>query len=453
MGQSVRTLYVSGLVGALLALASGVAKCEPPRDSDPELRDRVPELAELADKPASSEQAAAPWAELLRSAWDTSPSAKAALDEMYAKYAESSRSRALGDAYLIALVKQRRYDEALQWLGKPSDVHPHDILRGRTHVWILAATRKYEPAQVRLAELLAALPTDPIDTWSPAERGLLLFAGRLTGYLLGPAATDASQRMYDQTLAPTVTNLPADAKAQFDLARQSVLDQYEELRKQVEDLRQLERQRQEESKAQEKERIEKQTVALQQRQADLDRQRDELRNSLREQLQSLAERDTEVAARLSQLGMTAEMLFDSVVRSEWGIQNLIDLYENTEDDGLAFWWLRQIDSLDIRQVRDLRTLRDVERVAAATQAQRIQTQREASQVSQDARNQVQELEQERGRMVRWQKQLEKEQRKLDRTTASVSRELRVKQQQLKAIQTYEPYPLEVLRGFVLKRTN
>lgn len=442
MRQCGRTSCVFCILGVVGLLASAAKSAPPPG--------KIPESGNQQElgKPTPP-----PWEELLRSAWDTSPGAKTHLDDLYAKLADSNPSRSLGDAYLLGLVKQRRYDEALQWLAKPSGVPAHDVLRGRTHVWLLVATRQYEPAQVRLAELLAALPAEPIDTWSPAQRGLLSFAGRLSGYLMGPAKTDASQRMYDQMLGPTVSKLAADAQEQLTSARQSVLDQHEQLRKQVDDLRQLERQRQEESKAQEKERIEKQTAAIQQRQQDLDRERDELRNTLREQLQSLAKRDTEVAARLSQLGMTAEMLFDSVVRSEWGIQNLIDLYENTEDDGLAFWWLREIDSLDIRQNRDLRTLRNVERVAAATQAQRNQTQREASQVNQAAKNQVQELEQERDRIVRWQKQLEQQQRKLDRPTASISRELLIKQQQLRTIQTYEPYPLEVLRAFLLNQKN
>lgn len=400
-----------------------------------------------------------PWKVLLQSAWETSASGRELLDRLHTEIQQRTPSRELSDAYLLGLLKQNRYDDALQllsaWRSKSGtgDKPVLDVYRGRTHVWVVTALRQFDAAFVLMAELLAGLPDEPWEKWSPAERGLISFAGRITGFLLEPVQTPPLQRSYDDTIVPLVTSMPQAAQERFHRAREEVQQQFQSLRDEVDQLRQIEKQKQEEAKAQEKERLEKESSDLDRRQEELDREQQSLREQLREQLHTLSQQDSALALRLQDIGMTSDILFDSVIRGEIGLAALIELYENEESDALALWWLSQIDTLDIRQSRELRALRGADRAARITQLQRGQAQREAVAASRSAQGQSQQINSERARMVEWQRKLAQKKRKLERPTNTISRELRQKQQQMRALNTYEPYPLEAVRAFLLKQTE
>ncbi|MDX1962180.1 MAG: hypothetical protein SFX18_03440 [Pirellulales bacterium] len=132
--------------------------------------------------------------ELLDAGWQPS---LAALQQSEATYARLLRQHAgdteLDYAYLLTLMRQKKFDEALAHSGKIILVDPAHLPTWRARVWLLTLQKNYAAAIVAaqsLADKLVEKRQPPL----PREqaRGYCQFLGRVYGYLRGPAAKDVN---------------------------------------------------------------------------------------------------------------------------------------------------------------------------------------------------------------------------------------------------------------------
>ena len=221
---------------------------------------------------------------LFDAAWNPSRNSGAALDAIYR---QASPSRQIDDAYLLALMKQRRYDDALSWLEVDRGVASDDVLRGRTHVWLFAATRDDEAAIPRLADLLETLPPRPLAEWTPAERGVLDFASRLIGYWRGPRESLAATQLVDRYLTPAIKRLGEEAIERVEQMSTTVLAAYQVERDAIDQLREEAKRAEEKEKKEERDRLQEQAADIEKRQQAIADERSQLRDELRQQLADL----------------------------------------------------------------------------------------------------------------------------------------------------------------------
>lgn len=389
---------------------------------------------------------------LLLLGWQPGPTARAALDHAYRETGNGDSHRLVDDAYLVALTKQHRYEDALRWLQDGHAVPQDDIFRGRTHVWLLLNTRRFEAALRRLEKLTAGPPQAPFPDWSPAQRGLPAFVGSAYGFLAGPGSAQVPAGRVDTSMQNSLAHWDDAAQTIAFDHRFRVLRQYENERHAIDELREASRQAQNQHKADQKVKLTRQAKQIDARAEALVAERDRLRKALRERLRDLAERDLELSERLAQMGLNADMLFDTVIQNEWKIQRLGCLYETEPDDRIAYWWLHEINQIDFWQAQNVRALNAVEWEASRAQIQRHGLRHRAVMTRDAFRQQDQDLRRERTRMIRWQQQLDQRHKKLERPATGMSTNARVRLRHLNALSTYEPFPFEAVRTYLLDRS-
>ncbi|MGC4003385.1 MAG: hypothetical protein QM811_09720 [Pirellulales bacterium] len=129
--------------------------------------------------------------------------------------AAAPRDPLLEQAYFLLLVRQRKYDAALDQSIAALRVAPNDpwLLRGR--IWTLTLTKQYAAALVEMEALAAAL-ADPATKLSADDaREAANFLGRVYAYIDGPVGNDTKKQTRDSTREKIVAKLGPERAAAF----------------------------------------------------------------------------------------------------------------------------------------------------------------------------------------------------------------------------------------------
>ncbi|MDP6446796.1 MAG: hypothetical protein QF805_23595, partial [Pirellulaceae bacterium] len=166
--------------------------------------------------------------EILKTGWQTSLAAKRKTDAYYRSLVVAGNvTPDIRRAYLLSLIRTRRYPQALRLTESLLDAKPGDGEILRMKVWLSVITKSYDEAMVdadRLADLAGEMTTDAKDqvAWT-------LFLGRMIGFVEGPASESAPLGLTDRRRRRLERTLAIDLLKQFQTGRKEVLDRHAEL--------------------------------------------------------------------------------------------------------------------------------------------------------------------------------------------------------------------------------
>ncbi|MCE9545648.1 MAG: tetratricopeptide repeat protein [Planctomycetia bacterium] len=214
--------------------------------------------------------------EVLDTGWQVGTTSLNSAEEKY----DAALQAAPGDArveysWALVLIKQHRYDRALEQLDLILKQHRDDQTALMWKIRIKAITKKYPAALVDLQQLAKTIPASPGDAeQEPKNMAVARFMGRAFGFLEGPADISASQR--DDAKPLVVAHLEGDRRQAFDEARAAVLDQFDKLKHQREGAKVDSQQKQEQDKQQKKEQVDSERGKLDKELTDVSAERERM---------------------------------------------------------------------------------------------------------------------------------------------------------------------------------
>jgi HD-GYP domain-containing protein (c-di-GMP phosphodiesterase class II) len=154
---------------------------------------------------------------LLDTGWKASgPSWKAAQEEYGVLLRAAPGDTNLDYAYLLVMLRQRKYDEALDQSAKVLTALPGHLPALQARVYTLTLLKKYEAALVEMETMAKALvkPRTPALTVDEA-RDYAKFLGRVYAYINGPAQTSLTEQSRETAHQRIVTALGKNGEGFF----------------------------------------------------------------------------------------------------------------------------------------------------------------------------------------------------------------------------------------------
>ncbi len=195
----------------------------------------VPLAAGLAADSAAGKTAAKV---LLEKGWKKPAGKDALVDhEDLEKPSLAGDSSVLAAKWLV-LMYQSRWDDALAALDRFLKAEPAEELKIqalRAKAWILTVKKDFQKAMVvadQLSQAIAANPQAMDKATLEAQDEVIVFVGRLAGFVEGPSETGAEdQKMRTKLEARVLERLDDARKDKFKAAKTEVLEEFERLTK------------------------------------------------------------------------------------------------------------------------------------------------------------------------------------------------------------------------------
>lgn len=186
-----------------------------------------PTLATAGEDNSASEAVV----KLLDLGWQTAPQARQKVDSLVSGLPASAKADVrVQQAYLLAVLKQKRYPDA----GKRAEAmvarNPQDYLAWHAKIWLAVLSKKYPAALVDIQGLCESLPEPAEQAKQPKEFNAVgKHLGHLVGFLEGPAGSAVKESERDTCLKTILARLnPASSEA-FEQARREVQQEYKKL--------------------------------------------------------------------------------------------------------------------------------------------------------------------------------------------------------------------------------
>jgi tetratricopeptide (TPR) repeat protein len=183
-----------------------------------------PQLAAAIDRTAAEAIV-----RLLEVGWSNSPQARAAADSQVAEVAKLAAGESMAQqAWILVLLQQRRYDEALKRADALIAKDPADTTALRAKIWVATLLKNYEGSMLAAEELSKQLAADPPmnEADQAVHDDLYKFLGRIYGFLGGPIAADVNQGDRKAAEKLIADRIPETRRALFEEARDSVIAKF-----------------------------------------------------------------------------------------------------------------------------------------------------------------------------------------------------------------------------------
>ncbi len=176
--------------------------------------------------PAIPAAAQATRAELIALLNSDRVSSQAAIRQATEQYEPLSGDPWADHAYLLVLMEQRRYSDALKLVDRLLAADPANIAVRRNKAWLLALTRNFSAAIVELDTLSRRLAETPAEeTGNREEReAVLRFLGQMHGFLAGPAGREISTSLRERYRRQIITRLDEAEREIFEASAGLVLE-------------------------------------------------------------------------------------------------------------------------------------------------------------------------------------------------------------------------------------
>jgi hypothetical protein len=167
----------------------------------------------------------------LDTGWKASgPAWKAAQEEYGALFRAAPADSNLEYGYLLVMLRQRKYDEALDQSAKVLAAAPGNLPALQARVYTLTLLKKYEAALVEMETMAKALvkPRTPALSQEDA-RDYARFLGRVWGYIHGPSLSALTEQSRETARERISTALGKNGGAFFQEGAVAVLDKYAQM--------------------------------------------------------------------------------------------------------------------------------------------------------------------------------------------------------------------------------
>jgi len=167
----------------------------------------------------------------LDTGWKASgPAWKAAQEEYGVLLRAAPADSNLEYGFLLVMLRQRKYDEALDQSAKVLAADPGNLPALQARVYTLTLLKKYEAALVEMETMAKALVKPRVPALSQEDaRDYARFLGRVWGYIHGPSLSALTEQSRETARERISAALGKNGSAFFHEGAVAVLDKYAQL--------------------------------------------------------------------------------------------------------------------------------------------------------------------------------------------------------------------------------
>jgi DNA repair exonuclease SbcCD ATPase subunit len=407
-----------------------------------------PQLAAAIDRAATDAIV-----RLLEVGWSNSPQARAAADLQVAEVAKLAAGESVAQqAWLLVLLQQRRYDEALKRADALIAKDPADTTALRAKIWVATLLKNYEASMLAAEELSKRLAADPPmnEADQAVHDDLYKFLGRIYGFLGGPIAADVNQGDRKAAEKLIVDRIPETRRALFEEARDSVIAKFLEATGAQDDERLKAIAAADAAKDKTLKEIEEERETITDRAKDLEDRRSQLQGEIRDELAEIAKEDRPLVQDLARLEARAGSLNRDLLSYDVEIGRLQAQADREENENVRRQLLREADRLAFIASRLQTDLIALNRQADAINSQRAGLLARQQRAQKSVADQVRRIDEELTALVKRDKRNDAIEKRAARPATGVTSKGRALAAQATALTTYDPFPLEAAKAKLLE---
>lgn len=383
--------------------------------------------------------------ELLAAGWNSpGPQAKAKAEAVYDQLPADWRAT---HALVLMHLKHYRYREAKPLLQEALQANPHRLPAREAMIWLALASKDYSLGLEHLDRLADSLvhwrnvesPDYEEDRLTESAR----FLGRMMAFLEGPAEDAAPANLVPVYKKRIVEKLPSNLDKAFLAGHERLVQDFVERSLKLDDALDTAQTEEAEQQVQKRQMLEQQKVAVAQQLAALAEAAEKASESLQKLVSQYDEQISQIQAQITPLRTQAEQIFaaETQARVEYDRWRLVA--ETTEDPLEQQFALRQQARWGnvINQRRAERAAVETQIAGLTRQGQQVTAQRQGAINRYEA--QRKQRQQESSRLRTSQLRAGRQQEDLLKPATGLRKpKVRSLKAQLKALNTYEPFPAE-----------
>jgi len=378
--------------------------------------------------------------------WPASYKTRALADEQFGtiQQVKSGDVRAVY-AYALVQIKQRRYPEADKLLGQLLDFDPTHLHAAKAKAWLSMLAKNYTQSLVeldRLVQMKASSDDDKLEA--------VRYAGRLVGYLEGPADGSVNEPTLQAAKRKIFSRLDDKQIAEFDKARDGVIEMHHSFSLEQEQTADEAKAQAEKDRERELKELESEQTQLEERRSEIAPEIEKLKSEAKTELKAIEDEDKPLAEQIRRLETEAiairreQTVFNSQIV---GLQSQLN---STEDPNRINLIQSQINQASIISNRYDAQIRALERQAQSIVAQRMKLKNDYDKMYASYASSIQKLGGELKEIDKQDKRNDSLQKKADKPASADLRRTRAIEARAKALSTYEDLSLDLEREWVLK---
>jgi hypothetical protein len=401
---------------------------------------------------------------LFDAGWKPSSRGLAAAEALYHKMQAGGRpDPRLSYAFALVQMRNHKYDDAGKLLDRVLAANPADIHARRARIWVLAITQEYAAALVQLESLMKQIAAAPatenrqteLATPADGEPGtetdrFANFAGRVMGYIDGPATPSLNEQVRRQYRSRLAGLLSGRQRNAFEEGYTFVQQRFAELsldREQTAADAKADEQRRQERILDE---LARERAELKEHDSKLREQAKEVTADFKEALTTLETQQRPLAARQARLETRAAAIVREMAALEIQIAQLWEWAGWTEDPADALRLQGEARRLDLALGRyrvDLRTI-EAELTGIAAQQVALARQRQVTVAQQRAR--ADRFERRATELRRAERRISGQEDRANQQPSGVTGAVVSLVNRAKAFTTYDEFPFEEERARLLQ---
>ncbi len=384
---------------------------------------------------------------MLDAGWPGSFKTRAAADDEFKNVQSVSRGdkRAVY-AYILVLMKQRRYPEAESLLEKLVAHDEEDVHAWKAKAWLSMLLKKHERSLADLDKISLLLEADAA---KDKEQESVEFMGRMIGYLEGPAQGAVTKSRLDRQTVRIDARLDDSQAEAFESARQSVVDMFNDFSKEKVDSKQKAEVEAVQQQEKLKEDLDEESQRLDSRREAIAPEVEKIRDEGKEELKAIADEDAPLLKELDRLDAQAFELRREESRVASSLVALQSQAGQTRDASLQGALNVRVNDLAILSSRYRSQMNLLERRASQIIAQREQIARRYNETQQRYKKRLAKLGVEMKNIEKLEKRNAYQAKRATKPGAGDLRRTRSLDKKAKALNTYEDFSLEAEKQRVL----
>jgi hypothetical protein len=389
---------------------------------------------------------------LLDAGWKPSSKGLAAAEKLYAELTSGGRTDPRV-RYAFALVQMRNqdYDQAKKLLDTVLATDKKNVAARRAKVWVLTIMQQYAAALVELETLVKQVAAAPAsDDSTPDAAPLIEFAGRVMGFIDGPAAAALNEHVRSDYRKRLVAPLSATKRKSFDEGYNAVQRRFAELnldRQQTRADAKADEQRRQERILQE---LERERAAVAEEKSALQGQAEKVASEAQREVANLDAQLRPLATRQTRLEAQAAAIVREMAGLEVEIARLWELSDLVEDPAEALRLRAEARRLDLALGRYGVGLRAVEGELEAVAAQRITLARQRQLTVAQQRALGERIERRSADLGRAERRIATQEDRANQPPGGVTAAVVSLSSRAKAFTTYDDFPFEEERARLLQ---
>ncbi len=260
-------------------------------------------------------------------------------EEYEAIQADGRASPRVTYAFALVQMRNRRYDNAKRLLDDVLAADKNDLSARRARIWVLVLLKDYSAALIDLESLVKSLPAKAAAPAGGADAdeteaelaALAEFAGRVVGFIDGPAARSVAEHVRADYRKRITTPLNTARRAAFDSGHEAVARRFAELDLDRQQTKADAKAGEQERKDRIREELDRERAGITAEKSTLDSRADKARADLKKELTEVEAQARPLVTQQTRLESQGAAISREIANLQVEIGRLLDLADESED--------------------------------------------------------------------------------------------------------------------------